>query len=126
MMTQNTAAFYEKDRYAFPEHKNRDDIRDYKRYKCDISIICNWFNKADNFYAKMRNYNKKGMYFESSLYFKKGSSLFFRIQDYIGTSESEYCEGLRTASLAEVIWCEKKGDKNSCFFGTGVKYYAYY
>lgn len=100
--------------------KKRSD----KRMNCEASITYSYFNKDDSFKARMLNFSKQGMYFESDSFFKKGTSIFYKIKncklDYSG---SEFCEAPRTTSLAEVKWWKQIGDEASLRFGVGVKYY---
>jgi hypothetical protein len=67
------------------------------------------------------------MYFESDVFFKKGSSIYFQMNDcQFDASNPESREGLRTASLAEVKWWRDIGGEGDSYFGIGVKYVGYY
>lgn len=102
------------------------NIKDYADKKCNISIVCSRFNKVENNYARMIKYNQKGMDFESGQHYPKGTNIFFRIKNCaLEGDESKFCEGLRTASLAEVVKCEKIEDQDN-LFRTNVKYYEHY
>ena len=97
------------------------------RHNCEAFIICNYFNKEKLFNAKMLNYSKNGMYFESDSFFKEGTTILFKMQSCLfGASDPELCEGLRTASLAEVRWWEEISNDDYSHFGIGVKYYYGY
>jgi len=94
------------------------------RRKCDASIVCAYFNKENACHAKMLNYSRDGMYFESDSLFKEGSNIFFKIKNCLfAPSDPDLFEGLRTASLAQVKWCKDMGEKDASHFGIGVKYY---
>jgi hypothetical protein len=94
------------------------------RRKCDASIVCAYFNKENVCNAKMLNYSRDGMYFESDSLFKEGTNIFFKIKDYLfDLSDPELCEGLRTVSLAQVRWWKDMGREDASCFGIGVKYY---
>ena len=95
-----------------------------KRHNCDVSIVCNCFNKDKIFNAKMLNYSKCGMYFESDSFFKEGTNIFFKMKScWFSVSDPEFCEGPRTVSLAQVRWWKEMEEKDSFRFGIGVKYY---
>ena len=95
-----------------------------KRQTCEASIISNCFNKEKVFNAKMLNYSKNGMYFESDSLFKNGTNILFKTKSCsFSASDPELGEGLRTISLAEVRWWKEIGDDDSPHFGIGVKYY---
>ncbi|QTA80196.1 Uncharacterized protein dnl_24900 [Desulfonema limicola] len=123
----NTAWFDSRLDVSLINQNTRQKVRDYVQHKCSISIICSRFNKVENFYARMVSYNKKGMTFESSQHYKKGTNIFFRIQNcVIENTDPELCEGLRTASLAEVVCCEKIKNQEEILYKTSVKYHEYY
>jgi len=112
---------------SFINHETQRTMNEYAQQKCNISIVCSIFNKIETYYGKMISYNQKGMNFESAQYYTKGTNIFFRIKNcLLENTDPELCEGLRTASLAEVIWCEKIKNENNCLYRTGVKYFEYY
>jgi hypothetical protein len=98
--------------------------RTNKRHKCEASVICSFFNKDQPVDATMLNCGSGGMYFESDSLFKEGTNIFFKVKTcFFDASTPELCSGLRTASLAQVRWWKKMGDKDAFRFGIGVKYY---
>ena len=102
----------------------RMEKRNDDRRKCDASIVCAYFNKEKECHAKMLNFSRDGMYFESDSLFEEGSNIFFKINNCLFTpSGSDLSEGLRTASLAQVKWCRDMSGKDASHFGIGVKYY---
>ena len=77
--------------------------------------------------AKVFNYSKDGMYFESDVFFKEGANIYFQMNDcLLDASDPELFEGLRTISLAEVKWWKNIGGEDDNRFGVGVKYVGYY
>ena len=98
-----------------------------KRHRCEASIAWGYFNQKKLFNAKMLNYSKDGMYFESDVFFKEGANIFFQLNECLfETSGPEHSEGLRTVSLAEVKWWKDIGGAGDNHFGVGVKYVEYY
>lgn len=95
-----------------------------KRHNCDASIICNHFNKENTFNAKLFNYSKCGMYFESDSFFEKRTNIFFKVKTCsFDNYQPELFNGLRTVSLAEVRWWKEISSEDSSRFGMGDKYY---
>ncbi|MBW2603454.1 MAG: hypothetical protein JRE28_03920 [Deltaproteobacteria bacterium] len=98
-----------------------------KRRRCEASIAWGCFNKKKTFNAKMLNYSRYGMYFESDVFFKEGVNIYFQMDDcLVDASDPEPCEGLRTISLAEVKWWKNIGGADENHFGVGVKYVEHY
>jgi len=98
-----------------------------KRHRCEASISWGCFNKKKMFNAKMLNFSKDGMYFESDVFFKKGVHIYFQMDDCLfDASDPELREGLRTISLAEVKWWRNIDGADDNSFGVGVKYVGYY
>lgn len=98
-----------------------------KRRKCEASIAWGCFNKKKTFRAKMLNFSKDGMYFESNVFFKEGASIRFQMDDCrLDALDPELCEGLRSMSLAQIKWWKDIGGKDDNHFGVGVKYVEYY
>jgi hypothetical protein len=72
----------------------------------------------------MLNCGEGGMYFESDSFFKEGTNIFFKVKTCsFDSSAPELCNGLRTASLAQVRWWKEMGGQDASRFGIGVKYY---
>ena len=98
-----------------------------KRHRCKASIAWGCFNKKKMFNAKVLNFSKDGMYFESDVFFKEGANIYFQMNDFLfDDSDPEVCEGLRTISLAEVKWWKDIGGEDDNYFGVGVKFVEYY
>jgi hypothetical protein len=98
-----------------------------RRHRCEASIAWGCFNGKKMFRAKMLNYSKEGMYFESEICLKEGANIYFQMNDFsTDASDPERYDGLRTASLARVKWWKDIGGKKANHFGFGVKYMEYY
>jgi hypothetical protein len=98
-----------------------------RRHRCEASIAWGCFNDKKMFRAKMLNYSKDGMYFESEVNLKEGVNIYFQMNDCLfDASDPERYEGLRSVSLARVKWCKDIGGKKAKHFGFGVKYVEYY
>ncbi|MEJ2655707.1 MAG: hypothetical protein P8012_00720 [Desulfobacterales bacterium] len=98
-----------------------------KRHRCEASIAWGCFNKKQMFNAKMLNFSKDGMYFESDAFLKEGANIYFQLNDCrVDRSDPERYEGLRTVSLARVKWWKDIGGEKDKHFGVGVKYMEYY
>ncbi len=101
--------------------------RTEKRHKCQASIALSCFNNKKFFNAKMLNFSKKGMYFESEVLLKEGANIYFQMNDCMfDPSDSERYEGLRSVSLARVKWWKDIGGRKVNHYGFGVKYMEYY
>ena len=97
------------------------------RHRCEASIAWGCFNDQQMFRAKMLNYSKDGMYFESEVFLKEGANIYFQMNDCsFDSSDPERHDGLRTVSLARVKWYKDIGGERATRFGVGVKYVPYY
>ncbi len=95
-----------------------------KRHRCEASIAWGCFNKEKMFNARMLNYSKDGMYFESDSFYKEGTNIFFKMKDCLFDAPDPECrDGLRTVSLGVVKWWKALGGEDTSPFGIGVKYY---
>ena len=98
-----------------------------RRHRCDASIELGCFNDKKTFRARMLNYSKDGMYFESEVFLKEGANIYFQMNDCsFDISDPERYDGLRTVSLARVKWLKDIGGERFNHFGVGVKYVEYY
>lgn len=95
-----------------------------QRHICEGSISCRYFIKGETFNGRMLNFSKSGMYFESSAFIREGATIYFRLINCSGfPSAPEFCEGLRSVSIAEVRWCREMKNEDAAYFGFGAKYY---
>jgi hypothetical protein len=97
------------------------------RHRCEASIAWGCFNDRKMFRAKMLNFSKDGMYFESEVFLKEGANIYFQMNDCsFDASDPEQHDGLRTVSLARVKWWKNIGGEGANCFGVGVRYVPYY
>jgi len=98
--------------------------RNDKRHSCEASIAWGCFNKDRMFNARMLNFSKDGMYFESDSFYKEGTNIFFKLKDPPrDVFDPESRAGLRSVSLGVVKWWKALGGEDTSPFGIGVKYY---
>ena len=101
--------------------------RTLDRHCQEARLVCAYFNTNKYSQAKMLNYCEGGLYFESELAFKPGTSIYIRIETFLlEGSESPLRHGFRTTTLGEVKWCREISGTESYNFGIGVKYYEPY
>ena len=101
-----------------------------RRYDCDAKIKWTHFNRAtfncgkETFYrARVLNFSKSGLYFETECPLKQGTIILFRIEaSRCGASDSEDYECLRTISLVEIKWCQDFLGNGESYFGIGARY----
>lgn len=109
-----------------------EDLREkrrYERYTSRVSINYSVFGTKPGYeYASIAiNYGKGGICFESASPINPGTTLFIRSdKNPIFDLDGKKCEHLRTATLAEVRWCQKLSDKLRTFHRIGVTYYHPY
>jgi hypothetical protein len=118
------------------EHQT-SDRRVQQRCAKDVSMTCSRLNKNDEHMVTIRNYNEKGLYFESDENLSVDAFIVLRA---VGTHEMEKfgsrpdqplpfsmaisdpgaCRGYRSHTVARVIRCEKV-DTDPTRFGVGAK-----
>lgn len=100
------------------------DKRAGKRYSCDISVACRYFNGEENSYGKLLNYSKAGVYLESVSLFKEKSIIFIRVEEILSNVvQSNLNCAPRTITLAEVRWCKKIKDAGIARYAIGARYF---
>ncbi len=93
------------------------ETRDNTRFEHEASILVENYHKGSYYHGKMFNYSKTGMYFESNIPFKPGSTIIFGIEN----SPYDHCPGVYKA---KVKWCKKLPEKASLYYyGVGVEFY---
>jgi len=105
-----------------------------RRYDCDAKIKWTHFNRTtfnygqEIFYrARVLNFSKSGLYFETTDSLKPGTILLFRLEaSRCGASDSEDYECLRTISLVEIKWCQDLHQNGESYFGIGASYPIFY
>jgi hypothetical protein len=118
------------------EHQT-PDRRVKQRCAKDVSMTCSHLNKNDEHMVTIRNYNNKGLYFESDEALLVDSFIVLRalgahemanfwpqpehpIQFSIENSDPGACRGYRSHTVARVVRCEKV-DTDPSRFGVGAK-----
>ena len=91
--------------------------RNERRLKHTTSILLENFPAGAHYEAKMHNYSRGGMYFESDYAPLPGTEI------YIGIEKSPY-DSSPDMYRAQVRWRQKLLEQDSQYsFGVGVKYY---
>ena len=104
--------------------------RTCKRHDCDATIKLTPFNRTafnydqETFYhARVLNFSKSGLYFETRCSLKPGSTVMFRMQTAgCKALDDEGYESLRTISLVEIKWCQELIENGESYFGIGARY----
>lgn len=108
--------------------------RTERRHKCEAKIKWMQFNRitfnygTENSYrARVLNFSKSGLYFETAYPIKPGMTILFRIEvSGCKASNLEDCECIRTFSLADVKWCRDLVKDGESYFGIGARYPIHY
>ena len=97
-----------------------DEKREYVRYDLDTPIVYA-FQDSDQFNpARLCNYCKGGMCFESDNAVEPGADIYIMMENFLPDSiDAEFSDGY----LAEVRWCRKHSLEPAQQFLIGVKYY---
>lgn len=101
-----------------------------KRQDCDGWINWAHFNRTafnhdpEMFYrARVLNFSKSGLYFETTYYLKPGTIILFRLEEFVKKVPSiEGCECVRSISLVEIKWYHDILKNGESFFGIGARY----
>ena len=105
--------------------KTNTEKRDCERRSYTAPIVYSYFNKNDCFDAQTLNHCTQGMCFKSSSGLRPGATLYIRVKNFHPHGPcTGVCEGLHTAILAEVKWCEENLDRGTFSYNIGVKYYG--
>lgn len=100
--------------------QNISERREYERYNHEVSIIYAYHNSDKFFNAKMYNFSKGGLCFQSSSAIDPGSDIYVMMEEFApDTIGSEIYEGY----LAEVRWCQKLPESEPTSYQVGIKYY---
>lgn len=104
--------------------KATSEKRCEERQGCDAAIEWAYFNKGENFGARMLNFSKGGGYFVSGQPLLPGATILIRLQACEASGQPP-CEGgtLRTTALGEVKWCRELSGTSTGWFGIGVRYH---
>ena len=104
--------------------KTNAEKRVYDRHSFAADVEFSYFNKEHLYLAQTLNIGMGGMCFKSSRFLKPGATVYVRLQKiHPNGSGSGACEGLRSATLAEVRWCKEVNNETESFYVIGAKYY---
>ena len=93
------------------------------RHKCDASIEWSYFNKDVCFDAKLLNFSKSGVYFETGHDLKPGRTILLKMPMVASSRFSSLDdERPRSVSLGEVKWRTDLSGKDRSYYGIGVRY----
>jgi hypothetical protein len=88
------------------------------------SVVCSQFNAADHHDAQMVNFSSSGMCFRTDRFFKPGTTVLIRLTHCPkGAAGRQEEGGLRTTTLAKVLWCRDDEDLSGPRFVNGVHYF---
>ena len=105
---------------ALAEHTEK---REYERYNCEAPIKWSYFNQNRFFDAKILNFSKNGLYFETSYEIGPKATIFIRLETLFtkNMSLTEH-ECLRTVSISEVRWCHEISNDDISYYAVGVRH----
>lgn len=97
--------------------------RKYLRHKCEATVECSYFNKENYFDAKLRNFSKSGVYFETGHDLKPGATIFLKMI-LVSSSEIKSLdhERPRLVTLGEVKWRIDLSGSDQPYYGVGVRF----
>jgi len=104
--------------------KAKPEKRSYERRSYNAPIVFSHFNKKQLFDAQTLNHCGRGMSFKSNVFLQTGATLYIRVKEFHPNGScTGLCEGLRSATLAEVKWCHEAPGAEASPYGVGVKYF---
>ncbi len=93
-----------------------------RRYSVPISV--SYFGGAFLFDAWTRNHGPGGLCFASPRRLERRAVLYIAVRKFHPSGPcTGMCEGLRSITLAEIMWCDRKIVDGDIFYPTGVRYY---
>ena len=112
-----------------PMIKDTEKRKD-SRHECDARIKWTYFNRTTFNYsqeifhrARVLNFSKSGLYFETTYSLNSGTILLFRSEAFDKkVPDFEGCECLRSISLVEIKWCQEFLRDGESYFGIGARY----
>lgn len=102
----------------------KDERRMEERYNCEAKIKWSYFNKSSFYDAKILHFSRNGIYFETPHEIKPGRTILIRVETHLSKNmrpDESLC--LRTASLADVKWCNESSKDGGRNFGVGVRHF---
>ena len=103
--------------------RDLDEKRLDVRYDCEAIIKWSYFNKETFFDAKVLNFSRSGIYFQTTHEIKPGATIFIKLEILLSKNvNSLNHECLRTVSLGEVRWCIDLSGSDKSYYGVGLRY----
>ncbi|UCF94298.1 MAG: PilZ domain-containing protein [Desulfobacterales bacterium] len=97
-----------------------DEKREFERQDHDAPIVYAYHGSDKFFGARMCNFGKGGMCFDSNYAIKPGSDIYIMMENFSSDAiGSEIYDGY----LAEVRWCRKITIEETVLYRVGVQYY---
>jgi hypothetical protein len=97
--------------------------RMYERYNCEAIIKWSYFNNDRFFEAKILNFSRNGIYFETSHEVKPRSTILIRLETLLSKNmRLDDHECMRTVTLGEVKWCNELSADGDSYYGVGVRH----
>ena len=94
-----------------------------ERYNCEAKIKWSYFNNSSFYDAKILNFSRNGIYFETPHEIKPGRTVLIRVETFpsknIRLKDHEF---LRTVTLGDVKWCNELFADDVSHFGVGVRH----
>ena len=88
------------------------------------SVVCSHFNHGHHCDAQMLNFSRKGMCIRSDHFFKPGTAVLVRIDDCPkGEAVRHEKGGMRTVTLAKVLWSRHDEKTHEQRFTSGLRYF---
>jgi hypothetical protein len=105
---------------ALAEHAEK---RSYERYHCEVPIKWSYFNHNRFFDAKILNFSRNGLYFETTYEIGPKATIFIRSETlYTKNVSLTQQECLRTVSIGEVRWCHEISKDDMNYYAVGVRH----
>jgi len=119
-------SFYQEERAKIMHLK--DDIKIVEkrktiRHNCEASIEWSYFNQGVYHEAKLLNFSRSGVFFETASDILLGSTIIIRLGMVLSTEIDAVGHAYpRLVSLGEVTWCTHLSGKHQSCWGVGVRY----
>ncbi len=103
--------------------KESTDRRRHARIRCKAVIAWSYFNQDAYFNARLINFSKNGVCFETERELKPGVSIFLNMKNISSDMiEAGDHQRPRSISLGEVQWCIDLSEKDQSCYGVGVRF----
>jgi len=104
-----------------------DDRRIHAREKFNALVLCSYLSKNASMDARTLNHCDGGMCLVSKTQCQCGAIVYIRATEYCQDCRfQENCPLLRSASLAEIKWCNAFYENGNKLFAIGAKYLPSY